>query len=188
MVEAKAKRGGSGLPRHVQLAANKKAYYARLRWLPLGETAKRYDTIPDLFSTPEAAAAAQAAAQELLQTHGPRAVWPDGLPTEKKRDKRDAAYWAAVQAAREEKAAEKAALKAAREEAEAARSKRPRKEKPCTTVPLPADRNEITVPCMRDFLVDPLAAGTENAVPQRAQPPSMQPRVLPPIPVALAAD
>ena len=125
----KAKRSGSGLPPHVQLAANKKSYYARLRWLPLGAAAKRYDTIPGLFSTPEAAAAAHAAAQERLHAVGPEAVWPDGLPTEKKREKRDAAFWQAEKAARDEKAAEKAALKAAREAAEAARPKKQRKEK-----------------------------------------------------------
>ena len=88
-------------------------------------------------------------------------------------------------------AADKAALKAAREAAEAARPKKPRRDKAPqsqTTVPLPANRDVITVRCTRDFLVDPLAAGTENAVPQWAQPPPMQPKVLPPIPVALAAD
>lgn len=201
--KAKAKRGGSGLPPHVQLAANKKAYYARLRWLPLGATVKRYDTIPGLFSTPEAAAAAQAAAQELLQTHGPEAVWRDGLPTEKKREKRDAAYWVAEKAARDEKATEKAAAKAAREAAEAARPKKPRCQKEqLQSVPLPSDRNKVTVECVRDFLVDPLAAGTENAAPQAAPVqcspipvpvppefivPPMPQRVLPPIPVALAA-
>jgi hypothetical protein len=96
----KAKRSGSGLPPHVQLAANKKSYYARLRWLPLGAAAKRYDTIPGLFDTPEKAAAAHAAAQERLQAVGPEAVWADGLPTEKKREKRDTAYWAAEKASR----------------------------------------------------------------------------------------
>ena len=37
-------------------------YYARLRWLPPGATAKRYDTIPGLYSTPTAAAEALGAA------------------------------------------------------------------------------------------------------------------------------
>lgn len=57
-----------------------------------------------------------------------------------------------------------------------------------TTVPLPADREEVTVQCVRDFLVDPPNVGAENATPQWAQPPPMQPTQLPPIPVALAAE
>jgi hypothetical protein len=128
-------------------------YYARLRWLPPGATAKRYDTIPGLYSTPTAAAEALGAAQALLMSRGAEAVWPKGVPGSKAtqlRTKRDAAYWVAEAAAREQKAAEKAAAKAAakaaREAAEAARPKKPRREKEQrrTTVPLPANRDEIT--------------------------------------------
>ena len=55
-----------------------------------------------------------------------------------------------------------------------------------TTVTLPADRNEVMVPCTRDFLIDPPAAtGAENAVPEWAQPPTMQP---PPVPVPPGLD
>jgi hypothetical protein len=185
----KAKRSGSGLPPHVQLAANKKSYYARLRWLPLGAAAKRYDTIPGLFDTPEKAAAAHAAAQERLQAVGPEAVWADGLPTEKKREKRDTAYWAAEKASREEKAAEKAALKAAREAAEAARPKKRRKEKTsptCETTALPRDASQVCDATMRAFL-QPLHASAANA-PACAQAPPTQQSPLPPIPVALAPE
>ena len=34
------------------------------------------------------------------------------------------------------------------------------------TMPLPANRDEITVECTRDFLVEPPAAGTGNAAPR----------------------
>ena len=44
------------------------------------------------------------------------------------------------------------------------------------TVPLPADRDKITVACTRDFLVDPPPAGGDAW----AQPP---PTMLPPVPV-----
>ena len=60
------------------------------------------------------------------------------------------------------------------------------------TVPLPADRNEVTVPCTRNFLVDPPAAATsgqedtENAA-GLPQPPIRPINELPPIPVRLAA-
>ena len=150
-------------------------YVARLRWLPAGATSKRYDFIPGTFVSPAAAADAQAQAQEWLGNSGPEAVWPDGLPgSNGPRLKRDEAYWEAERAACEQKAADKAAakaaMKAAREAAEAARPKKPRREKAQrTTVPLPADRDEITVECTRDFLVDPPAAGTGNAAPRPEQ-------------------
>ena len=120
-------------------------------------------------------------------------MWPKKLPgskATKPRTVRDAAYWEAEAAAREQKAAEKAeakaAAKAAREAAEAARPKKPRREKQRTTVPLPANRDEVTDVCVRNFLVNPPAAGTENAAPAWAQPPLMPQRVLPPIPVHIS--
>eukprot|EP00966_Prymnesium_polylepis_P175490 4061161-Prymnesium_polylepis.1 len=185
--KAKAKRGEGGMPRHVRPIVTKlegTKYGARLRWLPHGATTKaesRYDFIPGgPWPMPEEAAAAQALAQAALVSGGPEAVWADGLPgANRPRQKRGADYWEAQKAAHEAKAAEKAAEKAAREAAEAARPKKPRRNKAPqsqTTVPLPANRDEITVPCTRDFLVDPPAAGAENTVPAWAQPP-------PPIPV-----
>ena len=163
-------------------------YVARLRWLPEGVTDKkdsRYDFIPGSFDSPDAAAAALALAQQQLVSAGAAAVWPNGLPTDKKRQKRDAAFWEAERAASVQKAAEKAAARAAREAAEAARPKKPRKEVQGRTVQLPADRDEITVECMRDFLVDPTPAGGENAVPAWAQPPPMPSPAQPaPVPVA----
>eukprot|EP00966_Prymnesium_polylepis_P238710 5520741-Prymnesium_polylepis.1 len=44
------------------------------------------------------------------------------------------------------------------------------------TVRLPADRNEITVECVRHFLVDPPTAGAENTAPDWAQPAPVQRR------------
>jgi hypothetical protein len=176
--KAKVKRGESGLPPHVrpmQTAMGTK-FFARLAWLPAGATSKkdggRYDVIPGgPWLTPEGAAAAQAAAQALLTSSGAEAVWPKGLPgATGPRRTRDAAYWEAELAAREEKAAEKAAKKAAREAAEALRPKKPRHDKAAkqTTVPLPADREEVTNKCVRDVLVDAPAAGTKNAATEAA--------------------
>jgi hypothetical protein len=48
------------------------------------------------------------------------------------------------------------------------------------TVRLLADRNEITVECVRDFLVDPPTAGAENPAPDWAQPPPVQRPTAPP--------
>lgn len=56
------------------------------------------------------------------------------------------------------------------------------------TVPLPADREVITVQAVRDFLIDPPTTGGENAVHAWTVPPPMPQRVLPPIPVALEAS
>ena len=53
------------------------------------------------------------------------------------------------------------------------------------TVPLPADRDQITVECMREFLVDPPTVGAENAVPAWAQPPTKPAPV--PVPPGLEA-
>ena len=164
-------------------------YVARLRWLPEGVIKKkdsRYDFIPGSFDSPEAAAAALALAQQQLESAGPEAVWPNRpLPTDQKRQKRDAAYWEEKRAASEEKAAEKAAAKAAREAAEAARPKKQRKEKagPRVTVALPRDASQVRNPAMRAFL-QPMganAASAQDAVPAWAQPPPVQP---PPVPVA----
>jgi hypothetical protein len=194
----KAKRGGI-YPSHVrpmQTAMGTK-YFARLAWLPAGATSKkdggRYDVIPGgPWLKAEEAAAAQAAAQVRLDAGGPEAVWPNGLPgANGLRQKRDAAYWAADTAAREAKAEEKAAQKAAREAAEALRPKKVRrsKEGQRTTVPLPANRDTITVECTRDFLVDPTPAGGENAVPAWAQlPPMPSPAQPSPLPVAPGLD
>ena len=188
VTKVRAKRGESGLPAHVRPVKNKDGevtcYMARLRWLSAEATAKRYDFIPGTFVTPTAAAEAQAEAQARLTSAGPEAVWPDGLPgCHGPRQKRDAAYWAAEQAAREEAEAKKAAAKAAREAAEAARPKKPRCEKQQrTTVPLPADRNKVMNECTRAFLVDSPAVGAENALPAWAQLPL--PTVPAPVPVA----
>ena len=92
-VKEKALRGAKGLPPHViesKLAGGAVQYQARLRWLPQGADKKRYDPIPGVrgtkyFATPEDAASAQAAAQQLLDTAGARAVWPDRLPGENQR-------------------------------------------------------------------------------------------------------
>ena len=183
VAKARAKRGESGLPEHVRPVKNKDGevicYMARLRWLPAEATAKKYDFIQGTFATPTVAAEAQAKAQVMLTSAGPEAVWPDGLPgRHKQRQKRDAAFWQAELAAREEKAAAKAATKAAREAAEAARPKRPRKEKPCQSTALPRDAAEVRNPGMRAFL-QPLADGNAAAV----QPPQCTP-----IPVAPGLD
>ena len=86
---------------------------------------------------------------------------------------------AAANAARE---AAKAAANAARETAKAARdAARPCKEKlkPCTSTAMPSNRDEITVKCTRDFLVDPPAAATGNAAP-RPEPVQCTPVPVPP--------
>ena len=133
-------------------------------------------------------------ARSVLSSHYLRSVtctWSTslGLGVRASSQRATSAYWVAEAAAREQKAAEKAAAKAAakaaREAAEAARPKKPRREKEQrrTTVPLPANRDEITVACTRDFLVDPPAAGAENTVPAWAQPP---PQAAPiPVPAGL---
>jgi len=54
------------------------------------------------------------------------------------------------------------------------------KEERLETARLPADRNEITVECVRDFLVDPPTACAENTAPDWAQPPPVQPPTAPP--------
>lgn len=83
--------------------------------------------------------------------------------------KRDAAYYEAEAAAKAQREAAKAAAKAAREAAEAARPKRPRKDKlvPCSSTAMPSNRDEVTVECMRNFLVDPPPQGGENVPPAR---------------------
>ena len=88
--KVKVQRGAKGLPQHVSesmLAGEKIKYQARLRWLPQGAEKKRYDPIPGergttYFDRAEDAAVALAAAQQLLDTTGARAVWPLRLPGE----------------------------------------------------------------------------------------------------------
>ena len=163
-------------------------YYARLSWLPPAAAKKKYDSIPGLYASPSAAAQALRVAQAALESVGPEAVWPQGLPGSKQRMKRDAAYWDAEAAARAAKAEEKAAAKtareaaktaakAAREAAEAARPKKPRKEKPCQSTAMPCVASQVHNSTMRAFL-QPLAHVNAELV-QPLSPAAP----LPPIPV-----
>ena len=101
----KKKRGESDMPRHVQPIETRidgTKFYARLRWLQQGATKPRYDAIPGLQTTPEAAAKELALATERYESSGAEAVWPNGLPGSKQRLKRggrDVAFWQAQHAA-----------------------------------------------------------------------------------------
>ena len=174
------KRGESGMPRHVQPIETKidgTKFYARLRWLPQGATKPRYDAIPGLQATPEAAAKELALATERYESSGAEAVWPNGLPGSKlrlKRGGRDVAFWQAQQAAQEQQAVERAATKAARDAAQAQRSKRPRKNSgvgdQCASTVLPADRSQVRDPTMRFFLQPTTGLNDKLAQPRAPAP------------------
>ena len=197
-VKEKAPRGAKGLPPHViesKLASGAIQYQARLRWLPQGADKKRYDPIPGVrgtkyFATPEDAASAQAAAQQLLETAGALAVWPDGLPGEKLRAARGTAP-PRSKGIRKAKADKAPGI--GRGNNPKSHGNKPHKQEAdrLRTVPLPADREAIDNECVREFLVEPNVIANENAVPAWAQPPlqPLQPlQPLPPIPVALGPE
>ena len=184
----KRKRGESGMPRHVQPIETKTEgtkYYARLRWVEPGAPKSRYDTIPGLHDTREAAAEELALATERLNSSGAEAVWPNGLPGAKKRLKRgerDASFWEAQQAAWEaqqaaweQQAVEKAATKAARDAAQAQRPKKLCKNSSvgsqCASTVLPAKRSQVSNATMRGFL-QPATGSTNELGQSRAAAPT----------------
>ena len=196
----KAQRGAKGMPPHViesKLASGVTKYQARLRWLPLGANMKkRYDPIPGengttYFATPEDAAAAQAAAQQLLDSAaGAQAVWPDGLPGEKARAVRGTAP-PRSKGIRKSKAEKAPGI--GRGNNKASHGNKPRKQDKQSgslgqTVPLPAHRCTACQHCIVDYLSEKCAmCAAPTELPEVAGAAGSV-SVLPPVPVALAPE
>ena len=203
-LKEKMQRGAKGLPQHVtdsKQASGVVKYQARLRWLPQGAEKKRYDPIPGehgtkYFATPEDAAAALATAQQLLDTVGAQAVWPDRLPSDplpsgKQRAARGTAP-PRTKGIRKAKAEKGPGI--GRGKNPASHGNKPRKSAMPSdhlgqTVPLPKNRCTVCQHCIVDYLSEVCGMCTVPVgLPENEAGAAGSVRVLPPIPVALASE
>ena len=202
--KVKVQRGANGLPQHVsesKLAGEKIKYQARLRWLPQGAEKKRYDPIPGergttYFDRAEDAAVALAAAQQLLDTTGARAVWPLRLPGEtlpgtKQRAARGTAppRCKGITKTKAEKAPGVGRGRNPASHGNKARKQDKQSGGLGDTVPLPAQRCSACEHCIVDYLSEVCSMCTvQVGLPENEAGAAGSVRVLPPIPVALAPE
>ena len=207
----KAQRGQKGLPRNIieSKVFRKKTqqwvvkYQARVHFKLPKDDKPTPHAVGGLHDTVEAAVAAQQEAKRMIEEYGAAAVWPKAFDeTAAARCKRGTAPPRNDGGGGRKKAAKPAGAQE-RTEPKYGRGEHPNSRKNMdkgrakkmqeqteaerlSTVPLPADRNEINVACTRDFLVDPPHVTPHQPSPRAPQPPLHPLHQLPPIPVHLA--